>query len=52
MQLDATVADQYIKYPNDLELLNDSREWSEELIDNSEGWYHFVLFGGTIKERY
>jgi len=33
LQLDATVADQYIKYPNDLELLNDCREWSEELID-------------------
>jgi IS5 family transposase len=33
LQLDATVADQYIKYPNDLELLNDSREWSEDLID-------------------
>jgi len=33
LQLDATVADQYIKYPTDLELLNDSREWSEELID-------------------
>ncbi len=33
LQLDATVADQYIKYPNDLELLNDSREWSEQLID-------------------
>jgi hypothetical protein len=34
LQLDATVADQYIKYPTDLDLLNDSREWSEELIDN------------------
>ena len=33
LQLDATVADQYIKYPTDLDLLNDSREWSEELID-------------------
>lgn len=33
LQLDATVADQYIKYPNDLELLNDSREWSEDLIN-------------------
>jgi len=33
LQLDVTVADQYIKYPNDLELLNDSREWSEDLID-------------------
>jgi hypothetical protein len=31
--LDATVAEQAIKYPNDLELLNDSREISEQLID-------------------
>jgi len=30
---DATVAEQSIKYPNDLELLNDSREISEQLID-------------------
>lgn len=33
IQLDATVADAYIKYPTDLNLLNDSREKSEELID-------------------
>ena len=33
LQLDATVADQYIKYSTDLDLLNDSREWSEEIID-------------------
>lgn len=31
--LDATIADQYIKYPTDVELLNDSREKSEEIID-------------------
>ena len=31
--VDATVADQAIKYPNDLELLNDSRQISEGLID-------------------
>lgn len=31
--MDATVAEQQIKYPNDLELLNDSREICEELID-------------------
>ncbi len=30
---DSTVAEQSIKYPNDLELLNDSREISEQLID-------------------
>lgn len=33
LQLDATVADADIKYPTDLDLLNDSREKSEELID-------------------
>lgn len=31
--LDATVADQYIKYPTDVELLNDSRQKSERIID-------------------
>ncbi|NCP85695.1 MAG: transposase, partial [Bacteroidetes bacterium] len=31
--LDATVADQYIKYPTDVELLNDSRQKSEGIID-------------------
>lgn len=33
IKLDATVADAYIKYPTDLDLLNDSREKAEELID-------------------
>jgi IS5 family transposase len=33
LKLDATVADQMIKYPTDLDLLNDSREQSERLID-------------------
>ena len=31
--MDATVAEQQIKYPNDLELLNDSRQICETLID-------------------
>jgi len=31
--IDATVADQAIKYPTDLDLLNNSRKISEELID-------------------
>ena len=31
--LDATIADQYIKYPNDVELLQDGREKSEQMID-------------------
>lgn len=34
MLIDATVADQAIKYPTDLDLLNNSRKFSEELIDN------------------
>ncbi len=33
LKIDATVADQYIKYPTDLDLLNDSREWCEKIID-------------------
>ena len=33
MLLDATVAEQAIKYPNDLELLNDCRQQSEKIID-------------------
>lgn len=33
LKLDATVADQMIKYPTDLDLLSDSREQSERLAD-------------------
>ena len=33
LQLDATVCDAYIKYPTDLNLLSESREKAEELID-------------------
>lgn len=33
LQIDASIADQYIKYPTDLDLLNESREWSEKIID-------------------
>lgn len=33
LKLDATVADQMIKYPTDLDLLNASREESERIID-------------------
>jgi IS5 family transposase len=33
MQLDATVADQKIKYPNDVELLNTGRQEMDRLID-------------------
>ena len=31
--VDATVADQAIRYPTDLSLLNEAREFSEQLID-------------------
>jgi len=33
MQLDATVADQKIKYPNDVDLINTGREETDRLID-------------------
>jgi transposase, IS5 family len=33
VQFDATIADADIKYPKDLNLLNDSREKPEEIID-------------------
>lgn len=33
LQLDATVCDAYIKYPTDLNLLNEGREKAEELLD-------------------
>ena len=33
LKLDATVADQYITYPNDLGLLNKAREKTEKMID-------------------
>ena len=35
--IDATVADQYIRYPNDLGLLNEAREKTEKIIDNLFG---------------
>ena len=44
--LDATVSDQYIKYPTDLELLQDCREKSEGIID----FLHKAI-GGEKKPR-
>ena len=44
LQLDATVCDAYIKYPTDLNLLNESREKAEELLDK-------LLKVLAIKER-
>jgi len=44
--IDATVAEQAIKYPNDLDLLNQSREISEDIID------HLYIFHGlSVKPR-
>ena len=34
LKLDATVADQYITYPNDLGLLNKAREITEKIVDD------------------
>jgi len=39
MQLDATVADQKIKYPNDVDLLNTGRQETDRLIDILCGQY-------------
>jgi hypothetical protein len=33
LKLDATVADQYIKFPTDLDLISQCREWTEKIID-------------------
>jgi hypothetical protein len=33
IKIDATVSDQYIKFPTDLDLLNQCREWTETIID-------------------
>ncbi|MEA3381261.1 MAG: IS5 family transposase, partial [Pseudomonadota bacterium] len=39
--LDATVADQAIRYPTDLSLLNEAREFSEKIIDTLYPHTHF-----------
>jgi DNA-directed RNA polymerase subunit E'/Rpb7 len=46
LQIDATVADQYIKYPNDLDLVNKAREESEKLID-----YLYKILQPAVKPR-
>lgn len=43
LKLDATVSDQYIKFPTDLDLLNQSRVWTEKIIDE--------LFPQTFLEK-
>jgi transposase, IS5 family len=40
LQLDATVCDAYIKFPTDLNLLNESREKAEELLDKLVLTFH------------
>ena len=44
MKIDATVADQYIRYPNDLGLLNEAREKTENIVD-----YLFEELKGELK---
>lgn len=46
LKLDATVADQYISYPNDLGLLNQAREKTEAIVD-----YLFDLLRAEIKVK-
>ena len=46
LKVDATVADQYIRYPNDLGLLNEAREKTEIIID-----YLFDELRGTLKVK-
>lgn len=48
LKLDATVADQYITYPNDLGLLNKSRLASEKMIDLLYAALKDALFFGDI----
>lgn len=49
--LDATVADQYIKYPTDVELLNDSRQKSEGIIDTVYGISNLEKKPRTYRRR-
>lgn len=46
LKIDASVADQYIRYPNDLGILNEVRENTEQLIDQL-----FALLTWEIKPR-
>lgn len=46
MKIDATVADQYIRYPNDLGLLNEAREKTENIVD-----YLFEELKGKLKVK-
>ncbi len=48
LKLDATVADQYIRYPNDLSLLNEARVKTEMLIDQL---YEILKHHLTVKPR-
>lgn len=48
LKLDATVADQYIRYPNDLGLLNEARQKTEAMIDEL---YEYVRDRVPVKPR-
>ena len=50
-KLDATVADQYITYPNDLKLLNTAREKTEAMIDFLFEHLRGQLLGGPISVK-
>ena len=48
LKLDATVSDQYIRYPNDLGILNEAREKTERILD---GLFEIGLCKGNTKPR-
>lgn len=48
--MDATVAEQAIKYPNDLDLLNESREISESIIDYLYKFHHLPVKPRTYRK--
>jgi len=49
--LDATIADQYIKYPTDIDLVNKAREQLEELIDEIFPHSQLTKKPRTYRER-
>lgn len=49
--VDATVADQYIKYPTDIDLLNEAREKTEQIIDKMYPESNLTKKPRTYKRR-
>jgi len=50
--LDATVAEQAIRYPTDLSLLNEAREFSEQIIDRlyaKSALIRYLLFDACFR---